>query len=248
MTRPQKRQALSPAVGAGSEAIALPEDVRLVERLRSRYQTIEIRRHPLYGNQLYIDGDLQISACDRAYDIAMIAPVIAAGRARRVAILGGGDGGVLHDLLRTAEITRQPLERVTLVDIDPEVIRLARRYLKPLCDDAFDHPRAEVLADDALAYIAAARGLDAVIYDLTMDPLRAGQTREAFLHEILSWIARALAPGGVLSMQCGGERDEPMRETVRAALAREGFVDIVEQRVLVPSYEELWTFLAARRP
>jgi spermidine synthase/spermine synthase len=222
---------------------------RLLAQARSPYQTIEIRRHPFYGNQLYIDGDLQISASDRAYNIAMIAPVIAAPQpARRVAILGGGDGGVLHDLLRTAEITHRSLERVTLVDIDPEVIRLARGYLKPLCDDAFDHPRAEVIIGDALAFIAAARHLDAVIYDLTMDPVRAGQTREEFLCEILSSIARALVPGGVLSMQCGGEHDEAMRQTVHAALAREGFTDIVEQRVLVPSYEELWTFLAARRP
>lgn len=245
MTRPQKRQVLTPAVGGG-EFRELSRS-RLLARSRSPYQTIEVVRHPLYGNQLYIDGDLQISACDRAYNIAMIAPVIAAGHCRRVAILGGGDGGVLHDLLRTAEITAQPLERVTLVDIDAEVIRLARCYLKPLCDDAFTHPRAEVIVGDALAYIGQARDLDAVIYDLTMDPVRSGQTLSAFVAEIVSHMARALRPGGVLSMQCGGERDAPLQAEIRAAVARD-FTDVVEQRVLVPSYEELWTFLAARKP
>lgn len=244
MTRPQKRQALYPSIAG---PIVRPSAPQLLERVQSPHQRIEIVRHPVYGHQLYIDGDLQISACDRAYNIAMIAPIISAGGCRRVAILGGGDGGVLHDLLRTAEITGQPPERVTLIDIDGEVLRLSRRYLRPLCADAFDHPRAAVIVGDAFAYIHRARELDAVIYDLTMDPVRTGQTRSAFIAEILGEIARALRPGGILSMQCGGENDGDLQTEIRAVVARH-FTDIVEQRVLVPSYEELWTFLAARRP
>ncbi len=244
MTRPQKRQALSTDIGG---EISVHPGIQLLERSCSAYQTIEVVHHPLYGNQLYIDGDLQISACDRTYNIAMIAPVVAAGHCRHVAILGGGDGGVLHDLLRTAEITAQPLERATLVDIDAEVIRLARRYLKPLCDDAFAHPRAEVIVDDAYAYIARARDLDAVIYDLTMEPVRAGQRLSAFMAEIIPHMARALRPGGILSMQCGGENDRDLQAEIRAVVARH-FTDIIEQCVLVPSYEELWMFLAARKP
>lgn len=240
MTRPQKRRL--PYLSAPASF-----SPQLLEKVQSPYQRIEIWRHPLYGNQLYIDGDLQISACDRAYNIALIAPVIAAGCTQRVAILGGGDGGVLHDLLRTAEITGRPLERATLVDIDAEVIRLARRYLRPLCADAFDHPHTELIVGDAFAYIQRARELDAVIYDLTMDPVRAEQSRSAFIAEVIAATAKALRPGGVLSMQCGGENDVALQAEIRAVAARH-FTDVVEQRVLVPSYEELWSFLAARKP
>lgn len=48
-----------------------------VEHLQSRHQLIEIARHPLYGNQLYLDGDLQISESDQIYGTTMASPISA---------------------------------------------------------------------------------------------------------------------------------------------------------------------------
>lgn len=217
---------------------------QLIEAIQSRYQRIEVRRHPRYGNQLYIDGDLQVSECDQAYNLAMIAPVIGAGDCRRVAILGGGDGGVLHALLRAPGAENV---QATLIDIDGEVIAAARRHLRAFCGNAFDHARAKIVIGDALAYLARARELDAVIYDLTVEPVRAGQTRRAFITEVVAAMAEALRPGGVLSMQAGGREEADLVQEIRAAVGAR-FTDVIEQRVLVPSFEDLWTFVAARRP
>lgn len=220
---------------------------KTLERIQSAYQDIAILRHPVYGNQLHIDGDLQISASDHAYNTAMTAPLIAARDCRRVAILGGGDGGVLNELLRAAAATGLAFERVTLIDIDPAVVRLARRYLGGISGDAFDHPRAEILSGDAFAYIRDARALDAVVYDLTMDPVREDQSRDAFIAEIVGQMATALRPGGVLSMQAGGIHDGELIGKIHRAVER-SFSDVLEQKVLVPSFGELWTFIAARKP
>lgn len=70
-----------------------------LERCQTRRQLVEIRRHPVYGNQLIIDRDLQISESDAAYNTAMIAPLLKLADCRQVAILGGGDGGVLHEFI-----------------------------------------------------------------------------------------------------------------------------------------------------
>ncbi|TYO99604.1 spermidine synthase/spermine synthase [Geothermobacter ehrlichii] len=228
----------------------------VVETARSPWQQIEITRHPIFGHQLVIDGDLQISESDHAYGVAMVSPLLQLRQLRRVAILGGGDGGVLWELLQAAERMEIPLEKATMIDIDGEVLRLCRTHLSRLCGRIWDHPQAEILTADAFAWIAEARDLDAVIYDLTMDPVREGQSREEFMAETLAMIARALRSGGVFSMQCCGEgegNDELAAESrdLLAQIRKEAgrhFCDLIEQRVLIPSYLERWTFLSGRKP
>ena len=219
-------------------------------------QHVLVSRHPHFGNQLFLDDDLQISESDTAYGVAMTSPLLELRRPARVAILGGGDGGVLGELLRNFELLDALPSELTMVEIDPRVIELSRRHLPALCGDAFESPHADVVVGDAFAWIAQARDLDAVVYDLTMDPVREGQSRAAFISGIVAHMARALRPGGVLSMQCCGHglRDADDRATRRELLPliREAvdshFHGRCEQSVLVPSYRDLWTFLSARKP
>ena len=226
-----------------------------VADVRSPYQHIRIVAHPVYGHQLFLDGDLQIAESDNAYNTAMTAPLIGMGDMRHVVILGGGDGGVLNELIKVTEQADNHLKKATLIDIDGEVIALCRRHLSRLCEDAFDHPRAEVIVGDAFAYLDQASGLDGVIYDLTMDPVREGQTRREFIAEIFDKVDRALRPGGVFTMQAAGKgefdpeeevRNRALLEDIRPALA-ERFETVLEQDVFIPSFEMLWTFLSARK-
>jgi spermidine synthase len=216
-----------------------------LERIQSPYQLIEITSHPVYGNQLVIDGDLQISEADLAYNVAMVSPLMTLGDFRHIAILGGGDGGVLNEVL----------EKTILVDIDGVVVDLSRKYLPKLCGDGFAHPQAEVVISDAFEFVAQARGLDGVIYDLTMEPVREEQKRSDFIAEVVALVAESLRPGGVLSMQCCGEGEgnpELMAESrelfqeIRSEVSRH-FTSPVQQQVMIPSYQELWTFLSATK-
>lgn len=233
-------------------------DTEVLAHVQSPYQQITIQRHPIFGNQLIIDGDLQISEADSAYGSAMVAPLLRLDSIRRVVILGGGDAGVLYELLQRAD--ENPVFEddfsVAMVDIDGEVMRLCEEHLPRLCGDAMEDPRAEVIAGDAFAYIAEEAGLDAVIYDLTMDPVREGQSRVDFIHDILEKVTRSLRPGGVFSMQaCGhGTLDagdkaarEELLEEIKSAVSQR-MEGLLEQAVYVPSYEDLWTFITARKP
>jgi spermidine synthase/spermine synthase len=221
----------------------------------SGLQQITISRHPVFGRQLFLDGDLQVSDSDSAYGVAMTSPLLGQLPLGRVAILGGGDGGVLNELLRTLEPLGALPAELTLVEIDDRVMELCRKHLRGTCGDAFRSPHANIVVGDAFAWIDRARNLDAVIYDLTMDPVREDQPRGEFIARIIERTARALRPGGVLSMQCCGhglrdERDRADRDEVlpliRAAVDAH-FESRTEQDVLVPSYRDLWTFLSARK-
>ena len=222
---------------------------------RSDFQRIQINRHPVYGHQLIIDGDLQISESDVAYNTAMVAPLLSADRVEQVAILGGGDGGVLHEALATLK-TREEFRQATLVDVDSEVIRLCKTYLQKLNQGAFEDPCSEVIVGDAFRYIENTRGLDAIIYDLTMDPVRDDLSHEAYITHIMSIVRKSLRPGGIFSMQCCGqvtldEQDEKQRLWLLDQIrnnARELFTGVIEQQVYVPSFHEQWIFLAAVKP
>ena len=224
--------------------------LELLARHRTDWQLVEIVHHPVYGNQLLIDHDLQISESDVAYNTAMTAPVLTLDSLSRVAILGGGDGGVLHELLQCSTRLDKGLEQATLVDIDGEVIRLCRQYMPRLCQGAFDDARAEIVVGDAFAWLENARQLDAVIYDLTMEPVREGIGRNEFIQEILDKVSAALRAGGIISLQACGDwqedRDELLAQLREHLDAR--FANRLEQTVMIPSYGEMWTFMAARKP
>ncbi len=223
------------------------DELTLLARRASPYQLIEIVRHPVYGAQLILDHDLQISESDFAYNTALCAAVMTLPACRHIAILGGGDGGVLNELLRAGERTGKRAECVTMVDIDADVMALCERFMPTFCGNAFRHANAQIIVGDALAWLEQARELDAVIYDLTMDPIRDDMTRPEFIRHWLAAVKQALRPGGVISLQACGD-NEPERETLLTELRHsidDQFRDRREQEVMIPSFGEHWTFMAA---
>ncbi len=220
-----------------------PEYVRynqkVLERRRSPYQEIVIAEDPKTGRLLYLDDDLQIGDHDEPYNQALIGPLHENGCLDRVLILGGGDGGALKAALE------HEAGKVVLIDIDAEVIELAKRYLPHLCGNAFDHPRAEVVIGDAFARLDKPEQWDGIVYDLTMEPVGADQGRTAFIREILGKIARRLRPGGMLTMQCCGADETHLRDEIRAGLDR-AFPEWGDWRTAVPSYDVEWVFAWAR--
>jgi len=170
---------------------------RTICRLTSGHQEIVIFETERFGRVLALDGVIQTTEADEFVYHEMLAhvPLFAHGRARRVLIVGGGDGGMLEEVLK------HPVERVTLVEIDRRVIELCRTYLPSISRDAFDDPRAEVVIADAGRYVAATDArFDVVIVD-SPDPV--GPAAALFEAPFYAGCKRCLAQGGVLVAQNG---------------------------------------------
>ena len=141
-----------------------------VERIVTPLQMIEVHAHARFGWVLVRDGALEAVEVDAAYR-EMIAHVPLLGRARdgaRVMILGGGDGGVLSEVLRHPFVAE-----VALIEPDRALIDVAARHLG--LGAAFDDPRVTVrlmTGEDALADARGAR-FDVVIVDGAELPLDA---------------------------------------------------------------------------
>ena len=98
--------------------------------------------------------------------------LLAHGEARRVLIIGGGDGGVLRRVLEHGTV-----ERAVMVEIDGEVIQLVREHMPASPGGAWSDPRAEVIVGDGLKYLAESPdgAFDVIIVDST-DPVGVAET------------------------------------------------------------------------
>ncbi|TAH31876.1 polyamine aminopropyltransferase [Candidatus Saccharibacteria bacterium] len=114
--------------------------------INTKYQNIVLTEgpHPTdpssHNYQLWLNGNKQFSSVDeRIYHEYLVHPSMSlAARHQRVLILGGGDGLALREILKY-----QDVKSVTLVDLDPEMIKLAKTHpvLSTLNRHAFDDAR-----------------------------------------------------------------------------------------------------------
>lgn len=108
-------------------------------------------------------------------------------------VVGGGDGGILREIVKY-----ESLESVTLVEIDEAVIRVSKKYLPSLAV-GFKHPKVQVVIGDGFEYLKQNQNSFDVIITDSSDPV--GPAQSLFQHEYYELLGRALKPGGIICCQ-----------------------------------------------
>jgi len=196
--------------------------------------------------RLFLNQNLQFSSKDEyRYHEALVHPGLATlAHARRVLVLGGGDGFAVREILKYPQV-----ESVTLVDLDPAMTRLfsSASLLRQLNGDALNAPKVTVVNADAVRWLEDndAR-FDFIVADFP-DPSNysVGKLYSVPFYRLL---ARHLAPDGRLVVQA----TSPFyaREsfwTIVATLADAG-LKTAPYHALVPSFGEWGYILAGRAP
>ena len=200
--------------------------------MKSQFQEILLFESASHGRVLILDGAVQITEADEFVYQEMLAhvPLLAHGDARRVLIIGAGDGGVLRRVLQHRRV-----ERVTMVEIDGEVIRLAREFMPAISGEAWADERAQVIVGDGVAHVAAAAdaSVDVIIVDST-DPVGVGEG--LFTNEFYRQCARVLGPGGIVVNQAGVPfmQSEELRRSTECR--RSAFEQVTAYVAAVPTY------------
>lgn len=161
-------------------------------------QTLTLYQNPKFGRMLALDGVTQVTEADEFiyHEMLTHVPVLAHGSAKSVLIIGGGDGGMLEELLK-----HQTIERVVMVEIDQGVIDFSVKYLPTISNGAFDDARAEIAIADGAAYVAeATETFDIIIVDST-DPIGPGEV--LFTEQFYGNCRARLKAGGVIVTQNG---------------------------------------------
>lgn len=178
---------------------------------QSPYQSIEVLDTESFGPSLVLDGIMQTTSGDEFIYHEMLAwvPLTAHPKPERVLIIGGGDGGLAREVLRSRAV-----KAVTLVEIDSMVVEVSKKYL-PQHAGAFADPRFEVIIGDGLEYLAdpALPPYDLILVDST-DP-EGGPGSVLYTPEFHHRVMGALAEDGLFIQQTGSPTYNPevLRDT-----------------------------------
>lgn len=202
----------------------------LLER-KDGLQELLVIENPVFGRTLVLDGAVQTTERDEFIYHEMLAhvPLFAHGSARRVLILGGGDGGTLEEVLKHPNV-----EQATLVEIDEGVIAASRKHLAGIGSGAFEDPRTRLVIDDGLSFVRATGDrFDVVIVDST-DPQGPGW--RLFTTAFYTHCRTRLNPGGILIAQSGVPFLQPTELSSVACRLRHVFAEVDAYMAAVPSY------------
>jgi len=215
---------------------------RTLHSEQSAYQQIDAYETHSHGNLLVLDGCIMLTERDEFIYHELLAHVAAQTIAApsRAAVVGGGDGGVVRELLKYPEL------HVSLVEIDERVVRVSER-LFPKVSAGLRDPRVSVLFEDGAKYLASrAEGeLDLIVVDST-DPV--GPATALVQDSFYAQAARVLSSKGVFVAQTQSPFFHAAE--IRAIYAALGgsFDRVWMYWGVCPSYPgQLWTFCYASK-
>ncbi|KAM4046634.1 spermine synthase [Anomaloglossus baeobatrachus] len=213
----------------------------------SPYQNIKILHSIQFGNILILNGDVNLAESDLAYTNAIMGSGKEDYCGKEVLILGGGDGGILYELVKLKP------KMVTMVEIDQMVIDGCRQHMRKTCGDVLDNLKGDcyqVLVEDCVPvlkmYAKEGRTFDYVINDLTAVPISTSPEEDStweFLRLILDLCMKVLKQDGKYFTQ-----GNCVNLTEALTLYEEQLnmlycpVEFSKETVCVPSYMELWVF------
>jgi spermidine synthase len=196
--------------------------------------------------RLFLNNNLQFSSHDEyRYHEALVHPGLASRPwAKRVLVLGGGDGLAVREILKYPQV-----ESVTLVDLDPAMTRLfsTAPMLTDLNAGSLTSPKVKVINADALQWLEDSRdSFDFVVVDFP-DPnnFALGKLYTAAFYRLLE---KRLSARGLIVVQ-----------STSPLYARQSFwcvvttlesvgLQVTPYHALVPSFGEWGFILAGREP
>ncbi len=183
-----------------------------------------------FGRVMAIDGVIQTTESDEFiyHETLTHVPLFAHGNAKQILIIGGGDGGILREVLK------HPVQSVTMVEIDNIVIEISKKYFPNHSATAFDDKRLNLVIDDGAKFIKTSQEIyDVIIVDST-DPLGPGEV--LFTQEFYQDCHQHLKQGGILVTQNGVpflQKEELQNSNQRLSKV---FQDVTFYTAAVPTY------------
>ena len=217
----------------------------IVFKQSSAYQRIVVTDGHA-GTRLFLNGNLQFHSKDEyRYHEALVQPAMAAhGAPKRVAVLGGGDGMAVREILKYPSV-----ESVTLVELDPAMTRIFSENptLAKLNGHALQNPKVTIVNTDAFGWLQQGTDLfDVIVVDFP-DPTNFS-IGKLYTNSFYALLDKRLAASGYAVVQ-----------TTSPLVARQSFWTVVQTiesvglstapyHAHVPSFGEWGYVIASRRP
>ncbi|MBP0947300.1 polyamine aminopropyltransferase [Pseudomonas alliivorans] len=171
---------------------------KMLHEVRTDHQHLVIFQNPRMGRVMALDGVIQTTEADEFiyHEMLTHVPILAHGAAKRVLIIGGGDGGMLREVTKHSTV-----EHITMVEIDGTVVEMCKEFLPTHSNGAFEDSRLNLVIDDGMRFVATTEEkFDVIISDST-DPIGPGEV--LFSENFYQACHRCLNEGGILVTQNG---------------------------------------------
>ena len=134
----------------------------MVHQEDTPYQKITVFDSKAFGRLLMLDTLVQLTQKDEMiYHKTMASSVMTRTMSKSILIIGGGDGGILREVLK-----HKVVESVDLVELDERVVEVSKEFLSFVSDGAFDNPRANIHIEDGLLFVKnTKKKYDVIIID-----------------------------------------------------------------------------------
>lgn len=216
---------------------------RVILSEQTQYQHIVLTRHK-DDLRLFIDGNVQFCSLDeyRYHEALVHIPMSQAEKKDKVLILGGGDGMAVRELLKYEGT------QITLVDLDPEMIRICseNKIIAGLNENSLKSDRLKIINDDAYRFLEEnEEDYDVIIVDLP-DPNNESLNK-LYTNVFYRLCQNSLTGDGILAVQS----TSPYYATkafwcIGKTLESEGFF-VKPYHLQVPAFGDWGFHLASRK-
>ena len=209
----------------------------LVFQTETKYQNLKIYETKEYGRILCLDDVFQTSEFDEfLYHEPLIhAPLLNTENPKSILIIGGGDGGAIKEALKYPSVTK-----VTIVELDEDVIQYSKKYLPNISLGAFNSPKVEIIIGDGKAYLENTNNIfDVIILDLT-DPF--GAATALYTSNFYNTIKTKLSNTGCLALHIQSPITRPYVFQRMVSTLQSVFKYTNIMLNYIPFYGTLWGF------
>ena len=170
---------------------------KILIKKTSKYQEIIVIENEYYGKALMLDGCWMTSLKDeKYYHECLVHPALSSiDEKSNVLIIGGGDGGTVRECVKYSQISK-----IDLVEIDEEVIKISKKFLKEIAGEAWNDKRLKIHIDDGVKWVKKTKDnfYDVIFIDCS-DPSEFSNL--LFSNSFYKECKRILAPRGILATQ-----------------------------------------------
>jgi spermidine synthase len=210
---------------------------RTLHTEQTEFQKLDMVETEEFGNMLILDGMVMTTEKDEFVYHEMVAhvPLFTHPNPENVLVVGGGDGGVIREVLKHPSV-----KKATLVEIDGKVIEYSKIYLPEIAGKLED-PRVEVKVDDGFMHIANSENVYDVIMVDSTEPV--GPAVNLFTKGFYAGISKALKEDGIFVAQTDNPWFTPELITQVQRDVREIFPITRLYIANIPTYPSgMWTF------
>ena len=198
-------------------------------------QHIEILDLEEFGKSLFIDNELQVAANDEhLYSSTFVNSSLKLSKGKdKVAIIGGGDGGVARECIS------QNFNFIDWFELDPEVVEVCNKHLSKVGNKATEKNSVKCIWGDAFESI---KSIEDNRYDKIFVDLNDDQYCIDLAAKNMNSLKRILKPKGVITAQVGSQDKKPKQVDNWLKVFHKNFGNTTLDRVYIPSFDCSWNF------